>query len=249
MRRVGVVALLLAASACKRDRDSPLLPTDPTPEEVVERARAAQQPGGFRERLAFCVKGRGTFQGKRERVDLSVSNCQKGDDRGRLEFQGPDKSWNLIVDDGHEAWAQTAKGVRPVRGDELAVERRGLYVEWVHTLWPLRERDLRLTPLRRRNVRGATAIGVKVSRDGQPDVELYFDTTSWLVVELAWHDTTPEHETVYDEHFYSAWRTADGVHYASHVETSRDGKPRHVSDFEATFPDELSDDQFRKPTQ
>jgi hypothetical protein len=183
----------------------------------------------------------------RESYATSVEVCQKGASQVRIDTRTPDRFKSLYVDDGQGAWERTTEGVRAIGSDEISDMRHYTYVDWVSVLWTLRQPGYRFTSLGRQDVRGATTIGVKVSRDGELDVELYVDTTSALVVKHGLHHKSVDGEAVYDETFYSEWRMANGVRYPSHAEKLRNGKLRSVWDFEERFPDELDPALFQRP--
>jgi hypothetical protein len=165
-----------------------------------------------------------------------------------VETLDPPEACGLYVDDGSEAWDQTPTGVRAVPPDEMNKMRRYSHVDWVSTLWPLRRPEYRLTSLGRAEVGGAPAFGVKVSRDGELDVALYVDARAWRIVKMELRHEAEDGAPAYDENFYSAWKEADGVRYASHCEILRNGRPKSVWDFEMRFPERMDETRFKRPT-
>ncbi len=156
---------------------------------------------------------------------------------------------SVYGDDGTTAWVSDEQGVRFSDPAEQADSRRLLHVDWVEVLWPLRRPAYRFTSLGTADVRGIQALGVRVSRDGDYDVDLYVDPATWLVVKMAFrHDDLLQHRVVYDETYFSGWKTLNGVGYASHLEKFRDGKPKGISDAEVAFSDTVDDAIFQKPS-
>jgi hypothetical protein len=220
----------------------------PPPTEIVSRALAAQQPDGVKDRTVWCATARGTSYRPGGTIVFTMASCQEGPVRMWVETLGPPEARSLYVDDGSDAWEQTPAGVRAVPPDEMNKMRRYSHVDWVSTLWPLRQPGYRLTSLGRAEVGGAPAFGVKVSRDGELDVALYVDPRTWRVVKKDVRYEDWNGEPVYDESVYSAWKEADGVRYASHCEKLRNGRPKSVWDFEMRFPERIDEARFERPT-
>lgn len=264
MRGIGVtaVACLLACAPAEGPTSAvppavnvvslpsspPGVPDVPPPAEIISRALAAQQPDGVRDRAAWCATARGTSYRAEGNIVFTMASCQEGPVRMWVETLGPPEARSLYVDDGSDAWEQTLTGVRAVPTDEMNKMRRYSHVDWVGTLWPLRQPEYRLTSLGRAEVGGAPAFGVKVSRDEELDVALYVDPRTWRVVkkEVRYEDWNGE--PVDDESFYSVWKEADGVRYASHCEKLRNGRPKSVWDFELRFPEHVDEARFERPT-
>ena len=140
-------------------------------------------------------------------------------DRGHV----PGRFDSVYVENAEGAWEETAGGIREVGATEAADLRHAQHVDWVSRLWPLRRPEYRLAPLGRHNVRGAETIGVRVSHEGEADVDLYFAVGTWRLVKKAFRHEV-DHLAVYNETFYSDWKTASGVGYASHAEVTSDRK-------------------------
>jgi hypothetical protein len=243
-----LLAMLPPFASCRRATSgSPSRPGDPSPAEILEKALAVREPGGVKEHRGWCAKGRGTMHYPKGPIAVVMDSCQIGIDRVRIETLEPEPFRSVYVDDGTAAWERTASGIRIVGAEERQDMHRAGHVDWVLMLWPLRYPEYRLTSMGRFDARGVTTLGVRVSRDGERDVELYVDPGTWRIVKRGGHDEDLHHEAVYDETFYSEWRAADGVRYASHAEKLRNGKPRSTWDLELSFPDVLDETQFRRP--
>jgi hypothetical protein len=107
--------------------------------------------------------------------------------------------------------------------------------------------SLRLAPLPEAKVNGEPAAGVKVSSKGRPDVKLYFDKKSHLLVK-AERQAAEAGETALHEETYGGYKEFDGLKLPTKVMRSVGGKK--VSDTTEAgykFPDKVEEGTFAKP--
>jgi hypothetical protein len=109
--------------------------------------------------------------------------------------------------DGKAGWRCLDGRTEDLKGAQLVALQRSGYVERVLTLVPLlREPGYTLTPLGESAVDGRPVLGVKVSAADRPDVSLYFERASHLLVKYAFRDQDPAsksevlHETVLSDY-------------------------------------------------
>ncbi len=110
-----------------------------------------------------------------------------------------------------KAWSRINEVNEEVDAAELADMQRAAYIEHVTRLVPLlRDKTFTLAPLGETTIQGTTARGIKVSSKGQPDVELYFDKGSSLLIKMAYRrlDAMTKKEVLREE-FLSDYRAAN----------------------------------------
>src|SRR5262249_28215059 len=113
----------------------------------------------------------------------------------------------------------------------------------------LRDKAVRLSPLGEIQVEGRSAAGIKVTREGRRDVNLYFDKQTGLPVMCEF--TAKELEMDRDanfEFFYSDFKEFEGVKTFTKMTWKRDGKPYLEREITEWKPHETLDESaFAKP--
>ena len=85
-----------------------------------------------------------------------------------------------------------------------------MHVQWLMTLTPLKKGEFTLSLLPEIKVNGEPAAGVKAVSKGKPDVKLYFDKKSNLLVKIE-RRATEAGQNIDKEYFYSGYKEFDGV--------------------------------------
>jgi hypothetical protein len=140
---------------------------------------------------------------------------------------------------GDRGWTlQDGKAV-PMSREELAQTRDTFYHKRLDaTLLPLRDKDVRLKALGESKVDGRAVVGVKVSRKGYPDVSLYFDKKTKLLLKSERQVMGPNGKPVPHELHYSDYKDHKGVKVARRTRVVVAGKAVgdvRITEFE-TFP-------------
>ena len=185
------------------------------PRAVVARAIAAQ---GGEEALgrnaALAVKVKGTIAAVGD--SLTFTGDLFSEPRGRVKFtllvqlSGVQVTLTQALD-GAAGWRSMDGRVEDLKGAMLADMQRSAYIDRVLTLVPLlKDPAFTLTPLGECTVDGRPALGVKAASAGHPDVELYFDKASGLLVKSAHRETdqVSKQETL-EETVYGDYREPD----------------------------------------
>ncbi|HEV7226559.1 MAG TPA: hypothetical protein VGN42_27885 [Pirellulales bacterium] len=132
---------------------------------------------------------------------------------------------------------------RTMGAAEMAGYEKLLYAHWVATLLPLDDKMFELSGLDEIAVDERPAVGVKVSRADRPEVRLYFDKESMMLVKLAWQPN----ETAWTELVFDDFAESDGLAYPRKITSYTDGKQtseRQLTEFE--FLDKVEDGTFEK---
>src|SRR5262249_19531577 len=108
-------------------------------------------------------------------------------DRYRMEWELEamnQKVLLLMVINGDKGWRLAGGAVQEIGKEEMTDAREELYVIWLSTLLPVKDKEFDLAPLPAIKVNGQDAVGVKVAKKGHPDVKLYFDKSTNLLVKV-----------------------------------------------------------------
>ena len=137
-----------------------------------------------------------------------------------------------------------------LNADQVAEAKHELYSMGVQMLLPLvKDKEYTLAPLGESEVEKRPAVGVRVTRKGQRDINLYFDKESALLVKS--ESLVREEETgkeVQQEEFFSNYKEIDGVKHAMKGVVKREGKLFVEGETtELTPSDKLDDGLFGKP--
>jgi hypothetical protein len=112
-------------------------------------------------------------------------------------------------------------------GEELTEVRETFYQKHLDaTLMPLRDKGVRLSLLGDSTVEGKPVVGLKVSRKGMPDVSLYFDKQTKLLLKserLVKDKSTGKSARL--ELLYSDYEEVGGVKLARRTRRVLGGKP------------------------
>ncbi len=200
---LGMVLGLTVAPAAAADRAAALA--------VIEKAVKAQ--GGIDSLTKAAVArrgGKGALTLRGSDLAFTTEEAFNLPNQVRIKIES-NKVQILRVLNGDKGWLQSAGGVTiDLDRDRIGEIREEAYVWWLATLAPLLKDGFDLDVLPETKVNGRPAAGVKVAARGRPDVALFFDKESGLLVKIARRarDTGVE---VDKEYFYSDYKDVDGV--------------------------------------
>ena len=115
-----------------------------------------------------------------------------------------------VVLNGDQGWQATGGMAMAMPRDLLDEYRENLYVQWVTTLAPLTKGPFDLSTLPEIKVNGKPALGVKAVNRGHPDLKLYFDKQTHLLVKLE-RQAREAGVSVKKEYVYSDHKSFEGV--------------------------------------
>jgi hypothetical protein len=247
---LGVPALLLGAAALLRAGEGP------GPRQIVDRAIKAQGGAEAIDKFkSVTFKFKGTSYAVGEGVPFTGDFAIQGRDQMRVELAfsvggqdlkfvqviNRDKGWR--INPGSDKTETLAK-------DRLEEQRGQMYAGWVASLAPLRDKAFKLSTVGEAQVDGQPAVGVRVEREGQRPVNLFFGKKSGLLVksEYTVKDEMAGDKEVMQEMLYKGYKTFDGARHATRVTINRDGKRFSESEVtEFTRHERLDDSTFAKP--
>ncbi len=89
----------------------------------------------------------------------------------------------IVALDGDRAWERINEEMQDVSPVELEDMRQSSYVDYLASLVPLlHDPELHLSLTDPENVDGSPAVGIKITAKGHPDVRLYFDRSTGVLV-------------------------------------------------------------------
>jgi hypothetical protein len=200
------LVLCLAGAAVGRAEDDPraLVARAIAAQGSADRLTGAARLTKFKGALSATILEGSTFHGEvflspRGRVK-TVTQIGVGDTHVRV----------VQALDGANAWRSVDGRTEDLKGSALASVQDGAHVERVLRLVPLlKDADLTLKPLGKSSVDGRPALGVRVTCKGRPDVNLYFDRASHLLVKYSFREREAASHDVLHETVLSDYREPD----------------------------------------
>lgn len=197
--------------------------------KLVEQAGAAH--GGvdlLAKHPAARVKVKGFYVSQGLRTPYSGESAYHLPDRLHsklvLNVQGSSQSVEQFYNAGQTALivAGLSQDVCEAQSQEL---KMSLYCREIERLAPLlKDPKYILAAVGEKPIQGKPAIGVRVSRAGQKDVTLFFDSNSSLLVGLARQGFDAKGEKVDQLETFSNYRTSGGIKYPAKTEVRQDGQ-------------------------
>jgi hypothetical protein len=178
---------------------------------VVEKAIKAQGGAEGLARAAVAQRqGKGTLA--LSGVDYPFTTEETLNLPGQFRYRNEAGKKQLVrVINGDKGWVQAAGGMTvEMNRDRLAEQMEEAYVLWLVTLAPLVKDSFNLDVLPEVKVAGRPAAGVKVTARGRPEVAMYFDKESGVLVKITRRAREAGLE-VEKEYLYSDYKDIDGV--------------------------------------
>ena len=215
---------LLACLAHARDPG----PADREPRAVIEAAIAAHGGADALARLrGVRLTAEGAIERGGETVRFTAEYAIRAPDFQRTIVTVAGEAEGIVrVLAGGKAWQRAGGTTRALAGDELADFRDGVYQNHLRTLRPLvAEKGFDLSPAGEARVSDRPAVGVRVAAAGRPDVLLYFDAGTSLLVKLERRSRGADGREQTLEAFFEDYKAVEGVQYPRAVTTRHDGRP------------------------
>jgi hypothetical protein len=210
----------------------------------------AMKAAGGKDKLAKLKaqtwKEKGTYYGMGEGLPYTANFAVQWPDKFRFQVEGV----FTVVLDGDKGWLNAGGETREMTKDELANKKQSNYAGYVTTLVPLDDKSFTLTTLPESKVDGKPALGVKVAKKGMPDVSLYFDKATGLLVKSGVRTKAEEmdNKEVNQEAYYSDFRDVDGVKVPEKIVVKRDDKLYiEAKNSDVKMAEKLDDKVFAKP--
>jgi outer membrane lipoprotein-sorting protein len=197
------------------------------------------------------------FKGDFDLMGMSVKM------NGEVSFNFPDKMRNVVdlninnnsiqviqVYDGKNFWVSAMGNTQEIKDEKVIEEtKESMYVEKVAGLVDIDDKAYKLSALGEAKVNGKAAVGVRVSRDGRRDVNLYFDKATHVLLKYEFRGKHPiDMMEGTQEKILSNYKDVMGIKTAYRIDINIDGKK--LMELEITdvqLAERLDDTHFAKP--
>jgi hypothetical protein len=220
--------------------------------EVIDRAIQAQAGSSAKlEKLKHVsLTAKGTLNTVKGPVPTTRESHLALPGKGRwvLELGGDNPIKAVFVLAGDQGWQLSQGTTEPMPREFLAEMQDEAYALSLARLPALlTAKGMTLAALPEAKVNGRPAVGVKASQKGRPDVELYFDAQTRLLVKLAYQGKLAG-QAVLKETEFAQHKDVDGIQMPTKLVERVGGKVvAEWADVRYSFPEKFPDDTFVKP--
>jgi hypothetical protein len=162
--------------------------------------------------------------------------------------KGNQKAQIVILVNGDKGWQSGSGTTKEMSKQQFEEVDEELYVLWVTTLAALRDPAFELATLPEIKVAEQPAAGVKVTRKGRPEVKLYFDKKTSLLVRAERKGKEAGTE-ITREYYFSEPKEFEGLKLPSKQVVIDNGtkKVAEWANIMYTFPGKFDESTFTKP--
>jgi hypothetical protein len=215
--------------------------------------KAAGGADNLKKLETVILKGKGKITLNNSDIDMTCELSARGSEHWRLQtdsvVDGKAKSV-LIVINGEKGWAKNEDRVVEAPPEAFRTRKqefRGMRIALMLT--PLKDKAIKLSPLGELKVNNRAAVGLKAVQENHPDLDIYFDKETHLLVrcELRIKESKDVEETT-TTWFFSDAKAVDGVKHPMKVVLEVENKK--VMELEITElkpAAKLDDNAFDKP--
>ena len=183
---------------------------------------------------------------------------------GEIFLQSPERMKNIIKIevnnmnievqqgfDGKVLWLNVAGNNQEIKDKDLIQEmKENMYSEQVASLIDLDSKDFKLSALGEMKIKDKDSVGVRVSKEGKRDVNLWFDKKSHLLVKSEFRAKDPfgQMGEANQEKYFSDYKAIMGIQTPSRVIVHNDGK--RLVDMEVSevrYHERLDNSYFTRP--
>lgn len=212
---------------------------------VLKGIEAAGGEAALAKLNVLTIREKGIYYGMGDGLPYIGITTVAYPDKMRMEIEGV----FVLVFDGKKGWVREKGETKEMKEDQVAGYLENQRAGWMATLLPLKDKAFTLKTLPETKVKGAPARVVQASRAGYPDVKLYFDKKSNLLIKFAHQGRSEEtkDKSVLLETYFSDFRDVDGAKYAHKWEMTRDGKRYVESEITEVHAVKLDPQTFARP--
>jgi outer membrane lipoprotein-sorting protein len=210
-----VFVCLLSANAFSRAADDALAIVSKSIDAIGGEAKLAKHK-------AATFTETGKYYGQGEGQSYTGKYAMQHPGQFRMEIEGA----FVIVLDGDKGWVSSGGNVVELSGEALETQKRDQQAGWMCSLLPLKDKAFTLKTLSDAEVDKRPVRVVKASREGYPEVTLYFDKESNYLVKSEFKTKAAEegYKDVTLESRYNDFKEVDGVKIPHKMVMNRDGK-------------------------
>jgi outer membrane lipoprotein-sorting protein len=242
----GLVLVAAPLSARAGDDESRAL--------VIQAMKASGGKDLLKKYLGAHVKYKGT-------VDANNMNIKM---EGEVFFNYPDRMKNVMAldinnmnitvqqgYDGKSLWINVMGQTKELTEKDMIAEmKESMYAEQVSSLVDLDNKEFKLSPLGEMKIMDKAAVGIRVSKEGKRDVNLWFDKKNHLVVKTEFRGKDPfgQMGEANQEKYFSNYKAVMGLQTPGRMEIHYDGKKMIEMEItEAQYHERLDDTHFQRP--
>jgi len=161
---------------------------------------------------------------------------------------------NLTIQQGYDGkglWISVMGMLMEKKEKELIDEmKENAYCEMVSSLVDLDSKEYKLSPLGEMKIKDQDTVGVRVSKEGKRDVNLWFDKKSNMLVKSEFRGKDPFGDTgeANQEKYYAKYKAVQGVQTPQSLEVHNDGKKIvDLEILEFRYHERLDESYFTRP--
>jgi hypothetical protein len=203
---------------------------------------------------AATIRAKGNIEFMEMKLDFTLEAFVQppGKSKAVIQLSLNGMQFEIIqVFDGDKGWNSVAGQVKDSEKEEIDENKHTTYIESVSNLLTLKKnKGFQLSSLGEAKVNDVPCVGVQVKKDGQRDVNLYFDKKSFLLLKSEYRALDPfTKQEVNQEKFFSDYKElVPGVKAAGKHLILNDGKRfMEVEVTDITSVDRHDDSIFAKP--
>jgi hypothetical protein len=219
---------------------------------IIDKAIKAHGFKAENKELAYRGKNKGklSVQGLELDVEMEIALQTPGKFKEVLRFTVMGQ--NVIVTtvfNGKEGWIKANDKDVPVKDELLAEFKESAYGMRLSQGLFLKDKSLKFSLLGEAQVNGKPAVGIKVGKKGQKDIDFYFDKSTGLLAKTQRRTRDFQSgQEVTEERIVTEYHQLKGRKIAKKVEVKRDGKEFLKAEVvEAELPDRIDDSEFGQP--
>jgi len=165
---------------------------------------------------------KGTYYGMGDGLPFTGKYSMQMPDHFRMEIEGV----FTIVYAGDKGWVQGGGETKEMKKEELAAQQNDHRAGEIASLHTILDKAFTLTALGDSKVEDKPAVGVKVARKGYPEVKLYFDKKTYLLMKSEFPSKAAEqgYKDVTMTMYPSAYKEIEGLQVPTKLVLKRDGK-------------------------
>jgi hypothetical protein len=232
-----------------------MLIADNPPEAIAIIDKAIEASGGL-EKLQKAKAQQFTGKGKMQMGDMALEYAAKyvtlAPNKFRFDLKmefGGQKVELSVGTDGKKAWESGLGELRDMEKEKAEEFHHNVYVMNISRVYPLKDKEFKLTTLGESKSGEMTLVGIKVAHASHRDVSLFFDKKSGLLIKSSCriHDEFQNKE-VTQEITFSGYHDKDGLKIFDKMTIQRDGKDFLTEEFsDQKVLEKIDEKQFNKP--
>jgi hypothetical protein len=187
--------------------------------------KAIQATGGetvLAKHNAAKFKEKGTYHGMGQGFPYTGNYAVQWPDQFRMEIADA----FILVVNGDKGWLKAGGETMDMSKEQMTTRQNDLRVSWISTLLPLKDKAFMLKALGEVKVDDRPTLVIKVTRKDYPEVKLYFDKTTNLLIKSEFKTTLAEDQfkETNAENYFSDFKEFDGLKVPTKMVFKRDGK-------------------------